>query len=105
MLPVALSRKITVFQRIGASARTAANRSIVTQARRREKKATYKQHLAQLTRIKRIKRECDHAHADYLENKRISSRLEWMQENDIACPWANEHRNSLKIYAPELAHL
>ena len=34
MLPVALSRKITVFQRIGASARTAANRSIVTQARR-----------------------------------------------------------------------
>ena len=75
MLPVAHSRKITVFQRIGASARTAANRSIVTQARRREKKATYEQHLAQLTHIKRIKRECDQAHADYMENKRIIFNL------------------------------
>ena len=37
--------------------------------------------------------------------EKISSRLEWMQENNIACPWANAHRNSLKIYAPELAHL
>lgn len=37
--------------------------------------------------------------------EKINSRLDWMQENDIASPWASEHRNSLKIYAPELAHL
>ena len=82
MLPVALSRKITVFQRIGTSARTAANRSIVTQARRREKKATYEQHLAQLARIKRIKRECDQARIEYMERKRNIYGL----PNTPACP-------------------
>ena len=71
MIPISLSRKITVFQRIGTQTRAAARRSITTQARRKQNRATYEQHRNQLAKIKRIKRECDQVHADYMENKRI----------------------------------
>lgn len=37
--------------------------------------------------------------------EKLAARLEWQQENNITCPWAGDHPNSLKIYAPELAHL
>lgn len=75
MLPVSISRKITVFQRIGTKTRSEAHRSIVTQARRKQKQATNEQHLNQLAKIKAIKREADREYAEYLENKRIIYNL------------------------------
>lgn len=35
----------------------------------------------------------------------LAARLAWQQENNITCPWGGDHPNSLKIYAPDLAHL